>query len=197
MVMRIGVLFVVWLLLFTVAQAAGDASDGQPKKIDGPALELRKGWSRYTFQTSDKVFSAAFPGKPRMQSRTAPGAGDRRIPVVSHELNADGGITYAVVYTDFPQGSIRKDQVDALFDQQIERSRARGATVVSQQPILINGNPGRDFEVEITTKTGTMRTLVRAVVVGDRSYQVMCVGPKSLDRAQAQYFIDSFRPAAP
>lgn len=163
-----------------------------PLVIEGDPPAAAAGW--VVFRPTDGSFRAAFPREPEQRSRTAPTSGGYRVPIVSYEYASPEQGTFIASYTDYPAGTLRPDQVEALYDRQLAGLPGRGGRLVRQRKTQIAGHPGRDFEVIARRDDQELRMLFRAVTVGDRAYQLMWVGPPDLDRGEAQAFLDSFRP---
>jgi hypothetical protein len=176
------------LILMTLHQQPAEP----PLVIEGDPAAAAAGW--VVFRPTDGAFQAAFPHVPEQRSRTAPTSGGRRVPIVSYEYESPEQGTFIASFTDYPAGTIRPDQVEALYDSQLAGLAGRGGRLVRQRQTQIEGHPGRDFEVIARRDEQELRMLVRAVIVGDRAYQLMWVGSTDIDRDEAEAFLDSFRP---
>ena len=134
-------------------------------------------------------FSVLFPGAPSQSSqRVALSGGDS---VILHQFQfEDGNASYMVIYNDYPAQYVTGEPQPFLERIRDGTKASANATLTSDQPVHLNGVPGRVFR--FTGKDGNTYTLLD-LLDGQRLYQVIVtVGPGS-SATHVEEFLNSFR----
>ncbi|MBE7385347.1 MAG: hypothetical protein F6J95_028600 [Leptolyngbya sp. SIO1E4] len=102
---------------------------------------------------------------------------------------------YVVAYSDYPAEVVEQSDPESLLDS--SRDGALGnlnGTLLSEDPIDIDGNPGRSLVIDAITETGEAATInSRIYLVNNRLYQILVVMPKGQEAtADAATFLESF-----
>lgn len=112
-------------------------------------------------------FSIMLPGKPKFETKTInTEAGYLTTNIYVVEAN---GVAYAVMYTDYPEEAIANLTAEQILDNARDGSVANSfGTLVKEEIISINGNPGR--YITIAVKGGGIRQ--RGYLVNNRIYSI-------------------------
>ena len=147
-----------------------------------------------TFTSKEGKFSISLPGKPTEQKQQAPSAlGQLDVHLFSVEPAADRA--YVVSYTDYPDGSVTKENRDRVLD-----ATTRGVVkslkgrLVSETRISIgkDESPGREVLIELPGKASFYRGRVYAVK--DRLFQAVLMGPEDFVQGKkADEYFASFK----
>jgi hypothetical protein len=179
------------------AKAPGDAA--AVREIKGAAPQPPPGWVPY--KDPNGAFSAAFPKPPEKRQQKVPVPNAPGNALMQDLLVVEDGLqgAYLLMIQDMPPGAIPAGQEQTALDGAIGgMTRTTPGKVVKKESIRLNGNPGRDVEIELNQgPPGGGKMLARAVMVGDRLYLLLRVGPSEMVEADGQALLDSFRPTAP
>lgn len=146
------------------------------------------------YKSADGGYSIAFPGAPQSRTEQAPSPkGPVDLPTATLQK---GDVVYAITYFDVPP--IPSARVDEYLDTLRDGRKSQGR-IVREKTIKIDGNPGREVDVESPQTDSAPACLhrVRFFLVKRRVYEMMAVCP--LDQvdasaADAKEFLDSFVP---
>ncbi len=152
-------------------------------------------------------YRVRMPGVPRVQQQPHAAGG---MPLVMNMalVEAPGtGVAYAVAYADVPAHLAQAGKLDAMLEGGARGMAAKtGSTITEQAPIRFGAYSGLDATMEAPPKGPGEPLVARArfLLVGNRFYQVLLLGPKSRNRPEDfGAFRDSFSllrdppPAAP
>jgi hypothetical protein len=137
-------------------------------------------------------FSILVPRTPRETTETIEtetGTLDEHTFTVIH-----GDIAYIAIYGDYPQSLTNVDlyaMLDALRDGAVESVDGR---LLSERAISINGYPGREVKVKISSSSETAIMQVRIYIVRNRLYYIYTMAPE--ERASSpsiKKFLSSFK----
>jgi hypothetical protein len=167
-------IFVLGIALFLLRdQLSGDAS-----------------WREFT--PEGERFSILVPRTPRETAETTEteiGTLDEHTFTVIH-----GDIAYIVNYGDYPQSLMNADHhamLNALRDGAVE---SVGGRLLSERAISINGYPGREVKVKISSSSETVIMQVRIYVVRNRLYYIYTMAPEArASSPDIKKFLDSFK----
>lgn len=139
-------------------------------------------WKEFT--STEWGFSVLLPKTPQEQRQTVklPQGGELQVAVFGVDEGAKG---YVVACMNAPAGA-----TDAALEAGIKFLAGTGVKVLSQTSITLEGNPGRELQVELpATVTGTagVAGTVRVYLANQRLYQLTAAGPK------ARKFLDSLK----
>lgn len=102
---------------------------------------------------------------------------------------------YVVAYSDYPSEIIEQTDPQMLLDGSRDGAVANlGGTLVSEEDIDLEGNPGRSLVIDATTSQDQSATInSRIYLVDNRLYQVLIVSPEGEGAPEdAENFLDSF-----
>ena len=142
------------------------------------------------FHSSEGRFTVTMPGDPAEDSsRVTTAIG----PVDVHMFHHDEiFLSFLVGYSDLPDRPDMTYNTDKMFDgSRDEVVRKVSARVISEQPITVDGNPGRLIILE---KDNNLNMKIKLVWLRPRLYQVVIAandiraGSADIDR-----FMDSFK----
>jgi hypothetical protein len=182
-----------WLILTLVivgVLVAGAAVFGVVKVVDmvvhGKTI-TDNDWRE--FSGPDKKFKVLMPGTPTRKEQAIPGL---RQPMSIHvvDLNAKA---FFVGYLDIPPEDFHRVPVEDRFNGAREGmlKSTPNSKVVSEKPITLDGNPGRELVVSVP---GRMRLVVQIVLVDLRFYILTAVGPGyTPETADVTKFLSSFQ----
>jgi hypothetical protein len=100
---------------------------------------------------------------------------------------ADGNVSYMVIYNDYPPNYTSGDPQTFLANTR--DGAVKGDTVLSDMAISLNGVPGREFSTKDDKWNYTMRQFLK----GNRLYQLIIVSNPDHPATQTSDFLDSFR----
>jgi hypothetical protein len=149
----------------------------------------RAEWTDYKSEAGR--FVASFPGKPRESSKTvntAIGSIEMKMYGVSEKQTS-----FSVAVADYPPEHVKQIGSTVLLDKARDGavSNTQG-TLLSEQIIQVEGNPGRELKISAAGGKGTIRAKV--FLVGNRLYHVVAVTPvEESYTPQVRRFLDSFR----
>ena len=167
-----------WILWVIIVLAVSSCGPSGPQEFTSPE-------GRFSI-TAQKPFKAS------TQTITASG-----ISLPTYMFIADMGTrTDMVAYTDYPEDVVSQSDPAKMLD-----GASNGAvqnvngTLVSQDEITLDGNPGRDIVANAAAKNGQEVTMrARLYMVKNRLYMIIIVANKGqLTREQTDAFLDSFK----
>lgn len=145
----------------------------------------------YPVTSKEGRFSVVFPGKPDTGVTQANSAeGTRK---VTSTLAKKGSDDFGVTWSDFPTSFLAAGPTAVL--EQV-RDKVVGdvkGTLVSSEPITLDGKPGLAVEANVPTGPTKGTYVVRFYLVGNRMYEVLVIrnDPKA-DTTPMTDFFDSF-----
>ncbi|MEO0987458.1 MAG: hypothetical protein AAFY20_18195 [Cyanobacteria bacterium J06639_14] len=117
-------------------------------------------------------------------------------PINIHTFTAEAqNSAYVVAYSDYPTEIVEQSDPQMLLDS--SRDGALGnlnGTIVSEEAIALDGNPGRSLVIDTVDPTGDEATIKsRIYLVNNRLYQILVVSPKDqAQEAKFDAFLESF-----
>lgn len=132
-------------------------------------------------------FSVLLPTKPRIDSQSIPAQG---YPLQLHQWSSKARQTaFAIGYADLPRpGS------DALTVMREALLRNISGKVISDDPVVINGIPGRDILAEGRIGNSDVVLRLRSLSGQGRLYQLAILGPPGdFQTSETETFFLSFR----
>ena len=144
-------------------------------------------WSEYSYTADGFAISA--PHLPVGKKLVAPtDVGPVTSQIYSVDLGSDNAFMFSSTHYD--QGLVSSRAADALEGAKNGAVANVHGTLVSQQHISIDGNPG--YEIVITASNYHVRE--RIYVVGDYLYQLLAIAPVGAPLPKdADKFLGSFR----
>jgi hypothetical protein len=147
------------------ATAAPSAKSGTPEPL--PLAS----WT--TFTAPDGKWSVDFPSTMTPLKQTMPlnsglAQGDMTMYMV-----ADGSTAYAMVYFDFPTGTIATTSSTFLKLMESSMMESVGGTLVTSSDAMVGTYPARDLTIDRSGQTVNLRVWF----VGDRFYMAMVMAP--------------------
>lgn len=142
------------------------------------------------FKSPQGEFSILIPGTPTKQTRSVETPSG---PLEAHMFLAEqGDVAYMVAYSDYPTMVIRDRSSKLILDGARDGAVANAhGTLVRESVVSLNGNHGRELEIE--PAGGKVTIQARIFLVGHRLYQVMVLTPKGTDFTEdVRKFLDSF-----
>ncbi len=101
-----------------------------------------------------------------------------------------------VAYADYPRPTVESSDAGALLDGGIRGMSGKGPwTVQGQEPVTLDGHPGREVRFAIDSPSAPEKGTGRARIflVGDRLYQAIMVGPAAkVSEEELDHFVKSF-----
>lgn len=178
-------IFVAFIILATATLACGGQAVEQ-------AVETGLGWQEFTSETGN--FSILFPGTPRERVQMLPG-GDVETDIYSYIVEVDS-TAFAVSHNKVSAVNGAEGIVDHSFDAARDNFVASvSGDLVAEEPITINGHPGRKvtFTIADGTIPGGGYGVVQMCLVEDQLYQVAVLGANGdYSAADAEQFLNSF-----
>jgi hypothetical protein len=119
-------------------------------------------------------------------------AGD--IDIYTYTAENDNA-AYVVAYSDYPAEIVEQTDPAMILDGGRDGAVGNvGGTLVSEDQIELDGNPGRSLVIDAETDDGQAATInARIYLVENRLYQALVVVPKDgEDKVDIQGFLDSF-----
>ncbi len=150
-------------------------------------------WQEFTSTAGG--YSIVMPGKPIEQKQAVDTTGGS-VDLYSASIDNQSG-SYIAMYADYPANAVGQSDPQKLLDGSRDGAVANsGGTLVSEQKLLLNNNPGREIQVSVPAQNGQAAVLIvdRYFLVGQRLYQTMAIIPNSQQvSADARKFLDSFK----
>jgi len=169
----------------TVTQPTATSVEEKPTATSGSSGQQMDGWQ--TITSDEGGFSVSMPGKPIEEARDRDAAAGLFAEHSYKVSNKDA--TYLLSYTDFPE-SMHNPPDELLKYYGIVSS---GDTVVQDEQVTVQGNPGRVVELDAL---GGTYIWYKAVIVGKRLYALSVSAPTTSKEAiagDAQHFQESFQ----
>ncbi len=134
-------------------------------------------------------FSVLFPGPPTQNVR--PLRLSDTVSVSMYQFHCEeGNSSYLVIYNDYPEQYVAGEPQTLLERVRDGIVSATKATLNSDQPVDLNGVPGR--LLKLTDQLGNTYTVLD-LLDGQRLYQVMVSVGAGSDANHAENFVNSFR----
>ena len=162
--------------------------------VDIPILK----WTE--FHSYDGGFRVRTPGSfteriDTVKTAIGPIAYHSFMLVMNKEAYAEN-VFYMVSYCDYPEGVLHNDSLElttAFLDATIDEAvKAVRGELVYQQPIEINGFPGRFWRIHYRSGDAVIKT--KAYVIHNRYYQIQTAMTQEMGLNKASdEFLDSFR----
>jgi hypothetical protein len=146
-----------------------------------------------TFTSQNGHFAVLMPGTPKSEVdsvKTLIGTVDLHSFMVETD-----DFAYFVAYGDFPPAFVQSADTDAMLDGARDGAVADvNGSLVSERRISVQGFPGRELWIEATVSNQKGLAQARMILVGNRFYQVLVVGPKErFAESQAERFLNTFQ----
>lgn len=117
-------------------------------------------------------------------------------PIEIHTFTGENrNAAYVVAYSDYPAEMVSQVDPTMLLDGSRDGAVQNvNGTLVSEETLDLNGNPGRSLVIDATTDTGEDATVnARLYLVENRLYQVLVVVPKGKEEGvDIAGFLNSF-----
>lgn len=117
-------------------------------------------------------------------------------PIEIHTFTAeDRNAAYVVAYSDYPAEMVDQTDPDTLLNGSRDGAVENvGGTLISEDTIDLNGNPGRALVIDAETGDGEEATVnANLYLFENRLYQVLVVVPKGEeDKVDVEGFLSSF-----
>lgn len=114
------------------------------------------------------------------------------VPTITYKCTASG-TAYEVMVTDYPKGSVRSDNRDAMLDALASPPKVP-VTVHRRATVTVAGSSG----IDITFTIGESTSIVvrqRVLLIHDRHYKIQWIGDYGAESSSAaSRFFDSFKP---
>ncbi|HAZ47571.1 MAG TPA: hypothetical protein DDW76_03580 [Cyanobacteria bacterium UBA11369] len=138
------------------------------------------------FSSSEGKFAVSMPGTPKQETETDEDG------LTSHSFTVElenPDSAYLVTYYDVPEvAKATPEQIKELLDGAPDAfAKGGNANLTRSQNIILDGNPGREFEF---TSTEGFSGKGRVYLVQERLFLVVAIAPQS---QSIQRFLDSFR----
>ena len=148
------------------------------------ALVAQTSWKE--FSSSEGKFAVSMPGTPKQETETDEDG------LTSHSFTVElenPNSAYLVTYYDVPEvAKATPEQIKELLDGTPDAfAKGGNAQLTRSQNIILDGNPGREFEF---TSTEGFSGKGRVYLVEERLFLVVAIAPQSQN---IQQFLDSFR----
>jgi hypothetical protein len=134
-------------------------------------------------------FSVLFPGSPTRNAEQVTLSGSDSVTLYQFHFG-DNNLSYMVLYNDYPAKYVPAEPQSLLESVRDGSMESVKATLTSDQPIDLNGVPGRAFK--FTDKNGSTY-VTRDFLDGQRLYQVIVLVAAGSSETQAEDFLNSFR----
>lgn len=135
-------------------------------------------------------FRVTFPCPSTLTSQTADSAVGKI--VVTIYSCGDDNAAFLVAINDYPAGTIKPEEIETRYAGIVNgmASNANGTIRTVGAYVLANVS-GREVVIDIPGKQGAMKA--RFFLIGDRLYQVTCIGKLGTEIGQpCKAFLDSF-----
>jgi hypothetical protein len=161
-------------------EASAEADDPRERIVPNVTFAAAPGeWAE--FKEKDHAFQVNFPGTPQKKVNSEDG-----INTTEYGLEVDNRrVYYSVIVSDFPADKFKLNPTNAY------RNLKKEPNIKESADIKICGLPGVELKMEIKKST-THQITRRALVVGQRLYQLLVVVEEGR-KADAMQFFDSFK----
>lgn len=117
-------------------------------------------------------------------------------PINIHTFTAEqDDAAYVVAYSDYPAAMVEQTNPDELLDSSRDGAIANlGGTLIDEETIDIEGNPGRSLIIGTDVNDNQAATInSRIYLVDNRLYQILVVSPDDNDIEEtSETFLESF-----
>lgn len=110
-------------------------------------------------------------------------------------VGGKGDTAYIVAYTDYPLRHVQNTPSDTLLENAVSGvvQELRG-TITSEMNLAIDGNPGKEFSMNLTSNGQALTYRQRVFLVNNRLYQLVAVTPRrNANNSEINSFMKSFR----
>lgn len=194
-IVLIPLFFILLMFIFSTAGYGQRLDSTEVNEwVDIPVLE----WEE--FNSYDGGFRVRTPGPfaeriDTVKTAIGPIAYHSFMFVMNKEAYAEN-VFYMVSYCDYPKGALHNDSLElttAFLDATIDEAvKAVRGELVYQQPIEINGFPGRFWRIHYRSGDAVIKT--KAYVINNRYYQIQTAMTQEMGLNKASdEFLDSFR----
>lgn len=148
------------------------------------AFQSHPEWVKYT--SAEGRYSASLPGEPTLKTQETVNKDQEYVA-----MSVDGNGVFMIIYVDFPRGAASFEQTrDGIL------SKFNG-TLLSEESVSHDGLNGKQIKMLIKASGIDFIARMQFYDVDKRSYQLMCMFPKSEDgpvvAENARKFFDSFK----
>ncbi|MDD5005223.1 MAG: hypothetical protein PHS93_01805 [Candidatus Omnitrophica bacterium] len=149
------------------------------------------GWKKYI--SNEGGFAVSMPGAPTSQKIILPTDFGQTYLYVFLLNRKDDNCAYSVSYVDYPAELFQKKSTDRILeDARLGAIRNIQGKLVSESPISLKGNPGKEFIIE--SGNGEIVVKARVFLVKQRFYELMVTTSKQKSTSfDIKKFLDSFR----
>ena len=117
-------------------------------------------------------------------------------PINIHTFTAESNESaYVVAYSDYPNEIVEQTDPEMLLDSSRDGAVSNlGGTLVEEETIELEGNPGRSLIIDTAAGTEEAATInSRIFLVDNRLYQILVVVPEAVEgEIDSETFLDSF-----
>lgn len=140
-----------------------------------------------SFSSPEGRYSILFPGTPVQDTQTVNLKDGSSTVLYQATVGLESGnVAYLAVYSDYPDSYVAGDPQRLLASTR--DSAISGKTLLTDEPISLNGVPGRAF----TAKDDTWNYRVRQYIKGHRLYQLIIVSNSTHPATVSDQFVNSF-----
>ena len=154
-----------------------DAEEAKQREEREQRARQRQSW--VLAEPPDKSFSVLMPRRPILLTNFVRSPSGR-LPTIQLE-STDGGRpneteTYIAAFTEFPTNANLSDK-EAIYDNAHATFADKLGRIRREKPVMLQGIPGRETEVELSTGTNLM--VARVYIADRRLYQLTASVPLS------------------
>ena len=148
------------------------------------------------YTSNEGRFRVLFPGKPKLSEQ--PPVITPVGPIIEKNTISEdwSRVVRFVSYADYPGGIINPGMYELLLDESCKGwANEKHLTILNQQPISLNGHPGREvnFESGAGSTTGKFSGRARFYLVAGRLYHIGIVAPAGrLNSNSIEQYLESF-----
>jgi hypothetical protein len=142
------------------------------------------------FASADGRYKVLFPGPVKTETTDIKTATGATLKLTLDSVKVIEGVIFMVTYIDLPD-DVAKQPAGPRLDKVRDGNKGTDGTVLLDKEVTVGveKHPGRDLLIE----KPTLHLRNRAVIAGNRLYQVMLQGPKELVTSKdVDRFFDSF-----
>jgi len=167
----------------TASTSSGDTGSGS----SDATASIPAGMQPYTSDAGR--FSVLFPGTPAQKTQQIALEGGASSTLFQTWVGLeDDNVAYMVFYNDYPPGYATGAPQAVL--EAVRDGVVKGKTLLTDEPIDLNGVPGRAFTA---TDTDGLNYTVHEFLVGKRLYQLMVASSKDHPATMTDAFLNSFK----
>lgn len=169
-----------------------DAEEANQREEREQRAKQRQSW--VIAEPPDKSFSVLMPHRPILLTNFVRSPSGR-LPTIQLG-STDGGRpnereTYIAAFTEFPTNANLSDK-EAIYDNAHATFADKLGRIIREKPVMLQGIPGRETEVEL--RTGTNLMVERVYIADRRLYQLTAAVPLSRGPTTNTWrFLDSLR----